>query len=78
MLPLTILAARPHRFTIPRPLRRVRDKKELGDFYQEKLQAVKVVLAGETVDTSTAEACRAERKQRLSDDPWRGTPGDDE
>ena len=45
---------------------------------QEKLPAVKAFLAGETADTSTAEACRAEREKRLSDDPWRGTPGDDE
>ena len=45
---------------------------------QEKLQTVKSILAGETADTSTAEACRAERGKRLSDDLWRGTPGDDE
>ena len=44
---------------------------------QEKLLAVKVVLAGETADTSTAEASRAEWEKRLSDDPWEGMPGDD-
>ena len=42
---------------------------------QEKLQAVKAVLKDKTVDTL---ASRAERENRLSDDPWRGTPGDDE
>lgn len=45
---------------------------------QEKLKAVKAVLAGETADTSTAEASRAEREKRLSDDPWEGMPGDGE
>ena len=44
---------------------------------REKLPAVKVVLAGETADTSTAETSRAEREKRLSDDPWEGMPGDD-
>ena len=34
---------------------------------QEKLPAVKAVLAVETVDISTEEACRAERGQRLFD-----------
>ena len=42
---------------------------------QEKLQAVKAVLKDKTVDTL---ASRAERKKRLSDDPWRGTPEDGE
>ena len=42
---------------------------------QEKLPAVKAVLAGETVDAS---ASCAEREKRLSDDPWRGTPENDE
>ena len=45
---------------------------------QEQLPAVKAVMAGETVDTPTAAACRAERGKRLSDDLWRGTPRDDE
>ena len=42
---------------------------------QEQLPAVKAVLAGETADTS---ASRAEREKRLSDDPRREMPGDDE
>ena len=46
---------------------------------QEKLPAVKAVLAGETADTpAAAEACRAEREKGLSDEPWEGMPGDDE
>ena len=45
---------------------------------QEKLPAVKAVLAGETADTRTAETCRAERGKRLSDDLWRDMPGDGE
>ena len=44
-------------------------------FPQEKLPAVKAVLAGETADTPTAETSRAEREKRLSDDPWEGMPG---
>ena len=36
---------------------------------QEKLPAVKAILAGETADASTAEASRAEREKRLSDGP---------
>lgn len=42
---------------------------------QGKLPAVKAILAGETAGTS---ASRAEREKRLSDDPWRSTPEDDE
>ena len=45
---------------------------------REKLAAVKVVLVGETADTSTADTSRAEREKRLSDEPWEGMPGDDE
>ena len=47
---------------------------------QEKLQAVavKAILAGETVNTPTAETSRAEREKGLSYDPWRDMPGDGE
>ena len=45
---------------------------------QEKLPAVKAVLAGETADTPKAETSCAEREKRLSDEPWEGMPGDGE
>jgi len=45
---------------------------------REKLQAVKAVLEGESVDTPPGEASRTDQQKRLSDDPWKGMLGDEE
>jgi len=45
---------------------------------QEKLQAVKAILEGETVDIPPAKASSTDEKKRLSDDPWKNMLGDDE
>ncbi len=45
---------------------------------QEKLQAVKTVLEGETVDIPPAKASSTDEKKCLSDDPWKNMLGDDE
>ena len=48
----------------------------------EKLQAVKAVIEGETIDIPPAKASGSENKKRSSvnvwDDPWEGMLGDDE
>ncbi len=45
---------------------------------QEKLQAVKAVLEGETVDIPPEKASNTGEKKRLSDDPWKDMLRDDE
>ena len=45
---------------------------------QEKLQAIKAVLEGESVDIPPGKASPTEEKKRLSDDPWKDMLGDDE
>ncbi|MDM3871071.1 helix-turn-helix transcriptional regulator [Porticoccus sp. W117] len=49
---------------------------------QEKLQTVKAVLEGESVETPPGKASAIEEKKRNSvnvwDDPWKGILGDDE
>lgn len=45
---------------------------------QEKLNAVKAALEGETVSSPPTKAASAGEKKRLSDDPWKGMLGDDE
>ena len=44
---------------------------------QERLQAVKAVLEGETVDITLAKVSPTGEKKRLSDDPWEDLLGDD-
>lgn len=44
---------------------------------QEKLQAVKAVLAGESVDISPGKTSPTKEKKRLSDAPWKGMLGND-
>ena len=45
---------------------------------QEKLNAVKAVLEGETVGSPPAKLSSTEEKKHLSDDPWKDLLGDDE
>ena len=45
---------------------------------QEKLQAVQAVLEGDTVYIPPTKASDSEKKNRISDDPWKDMLGDDE
>ena len=45
---------------------------------QEKLQAVKMVLEGKSVDIPPEKVSPTEEKKRLSDDPWKDMLGDGE
>lgn len=45
---------------------------------QEKLQAVKAIIEGESVDNPPAKVLASEKKKPLSEDPWQGMLGDEE
>lgn len=45
---------------------------------QEKVQAVKAVLKGETLYNPPPATTDSEGKNQISDDPWKGMLGDDE
>ncbi len=45
---------------------------------QEKLQSVKAVVEGQTVDTLPSTTPRYQENERISDDPWKDMLGDKE
>ena len=51
-------------------------KSEILRIPQERLNAVKAVLAGEILDVLSSKEPHAKEVRRLSDDPWRGLLGE--